>query len=45
MQAAHAGLGSYCEMLYDFCYNMAAYKTDHTEYALLTAICIFSGEI
>ncbi|XP_005101764.3 ecdysone receptor [Aplysia californica] len=42
MKAAHAGLGNYCERLFEFCHNMASCKTDNAEYALLTAICIFS---
>lgn len=41
-KAAHGGEGKYCELLYEFCHNMAAYKTDNSEYTLFTAICIFS---
>lgn len=37
-----AGLGHYAELLYEFCHNMASIKTDNAEYALFTAICIFS---
>ncbi|BFZ01309.1 hypothetical protein BsWGS_04348 [Bradybaena similaris] len=37
-----AGQGRYCELLYEFCHNMASYKTDNAEYAMFTAICIFS---
>ena len=43
-KAAHGGEEKYCELLYEFCHNMAAYKTDNSEYTLFTAICIFSGE-
>ena len=42
-KAAHGGEGKYCELLYEFCHNMAAFKTDNSEYTLFTAICIFSG--
>lgn len=38
-----ASLGHYSELLYEFCHNMASFKTDNAEYALVTAICIFSG--
>lgn len=38
-----AGQGRYSELLYEFCHNMASDKTDNAEYALLNAICIFSG--
>ncbi|BFZ01312.1 hypothetical protein BsWGS_04350 [Bradybaena similaris] len=37
-----AGQDCYCKLLYEFCHNMASYKTDNAEYAMLTAICIFS---
>ncbi|GFO36127.1 ecdysone receptor [Plakobranchus ocellatus] len=41
-KAAHGGEGKYCELLYEFCHNMASFKTDNSEYTLFTAICIFS---
>ncbi|RUS82889.1 hypothetical protein EGW08_009354 [Elysia chlorotica] len=41
-KAAHGGEGKYCELLYEFCHNMAAFNTDNSEYTLFTAICIFS---
>ncbi|CAG5128467.1 unnamed protein product, partial [Candidula unifasciata] len=37
-----AGQGRYSELLYEFCHNMASDKTDNAEYAIFTAICIFS---
>ncbi|XP_046371013.1 ecdysone receptor-like isoform X1 [Haliotis rufescens] len=36
------GLGRYAELMYEFCDNMAMLKTDNAEYALITAIAIFS---
>ncbi|XP_076439775.1 ecdysone receptor-like [Babylonia areolata] len=36
------GLGKYAELVYEFCHNMAVMQTDNAEYALLTAISIFS---
>ncbi|KAL8602892.1 hypothetical protein ACOMHN_026852 [Nucella lapillus] len=36
------GLGKYAELIYEFCNNMALLQTDNAEYALLTAISIFS---
>jgi hypothetical protein len=38
------GLGKYAELVYDFCHNMFVCQTDNAEYALLTAISIFSGK-
>ena len=38
------GLGKYAELVYEFCHNMAVMQTDHAEYALMTAISIFSGK-
>lgn len=37
------GQGRYCELMYEFCHNMASARTDNAEYAIFTAICIFSG--
>ena len=37
------GLGKYAELVYEFCHNMTTMQTDNAEYALLTAISIFSG--
>lgn len=37
------GLGKYAELVYEFCHNMAIMQTDDAEYALMTAISIFSG--
>ncbi|ESO82067.1 hypothetical protein LOTGIDRAFT_170342 [Lottia gigantea] len=36
------GMGEYAELTYQFCHNMAVMETDNAEYALLTAISIFS---
>ncbi|XP_059152482.1 ecdysone receptor-like isoform X2 [Physella acuta] len=37
-----AGFGHYAELLFELCHNLASYRTDNAEYALFTAICIFS---
>lgn len=40
-----AGFGHYAELLFELCHNLASYRTDNAEYALFTAICIFSGRL
>lgn len=39
-----AGMGETVDDLLRFCRNMYAMKVDNAEYALLTAIVIFSGK-
>ena len=39
-----AGLYNYVDMMYNFCRAMSLLEVDNAEYALLTAICIFSGK-
>lgn len=40
-----AGMGETIEDLLRFCRQMYTMKVDNAEYALLTAVVIFSGEI
>ncbi len=40
-----AGVGDSADPLFNFCRHMCAMKVDNAEYALLTAIVIFSGMI
>ena len=41
----YAGLGSYADSMFNFCHGMALLGVDNAEYALLTALCIFTGII
>lgn len=38
-----AGLQNFVDSMYDFCRGMGMLQVDNAEYALITAICIFSG--
>ena len=38
------GLGKYADLVFEFCHRMTSMYTDNAEYALLTAISIFSGQ-
>ena len=38
-----AGLKSYVDGMFDFCRGMGKLRVDNAEYAMLIAICIFSG--
>lgn len=40
---AAGGSEEYWKLVYQFCHALAENQTDNTEYALFTAICIFSG--
>jgi len=37
------GLQDYTEEMFEFAQKMAVLEVDNSEYALLTAVCIFSG--
>lgn len=39
-----AGIGVTADPLFNFCRHLCAMKVDNAEYALLTAIVIFSGK-
>jgi len=39
-----AGVGESADSLFNFCRHLCAMKVDNAEYALLTAIVIFSGK-
>lgn len=41
---AAGGSAEYWKQVFNFCHVLADYHTDNTEYALFTAICIFSGK-
>ena len=41
---AAGGSEEYWKLVYQFCHALADNQTDNTEYALFTAICIFSGK-
>lgn len=38
-----AGLQAYADCMFEFCRSLAALGVDNAEYALLMALCIFSG--
>lgn len=40
----YGGLQDYVDSMFKFCRGMGALGVDNAEYALLTAICLFSGE-
>lgn len=40
---AFGGLQDYVNLMFDFAVKMNRLGVDNTEYALITAICIFSG--
>lgn len=42
---AAGGSEEYWKLVYQFCHALAEIQTDNTEYALFTAICIFSGNL
>ena len=39
-----AGLHEYADGMFNFCHGMGRIGVDNAEFALLTAICIFSGQ-
>ena len=39
-----AGLQNYVDSMYEFCRGMGSLAVDNAEYALLTAVCIYSGQ-
>lgn len=41
---AAGGSTEYWKQVFNFCHALAESQTDNTEYALFTAICIFSGK-
>ena len=41
---AAGGSVEYWKLVFQFCHGLAENQTDNTEYALFTAICIFSGK-
>ena len=41
---AAGGSAEYWKLVFQFCQALAENQTDNTEYALFTAICIFSGK-
>ena len=41
---AAGGSVEYWKLVFQFCHALAENMTDNTEYALFTAICIFSGK-
>ena len=42
---AAGGSVEYWKLVFQFCHALAENMTDNTEYALFTAICIFSGKL
>lgn len=42
---AFGGLQGYVDLMFEFSRGMAKLSVDNAEYALLTALCIFSGEL
>ena len=38
-----AGLQSYADNMFEFCHSLSILGVDNAEYALLMALCIFSG--
>ena len=38
------GLADFSDLMFDFCHKMGTIYTDNSEYALVTSICLFSGQ-